>query len=208
MKFKKKGLYTRKKQTARERIDDVLCFIRQITLKPLRIGALAPSSESLAEAMCSEVENLSDKAVVLELGVGTGALTEVILDRMVNRANYTGFEINPELVERLKLKFPQEKFIQDSVVHLDRYFPGTGVLDAVISSLPWSLIDKDTENKMLDMIQQKLASNGSFTTLVYVPSLVLNHKFIQKLKERFKTVQITDLILMNLPPSLVVRSWK
>lgn len=68
---------------------------------PIETGALAPSSQQLATAMCDTMF-LGDGSVVVELGPGTGPFTREILRRQAQCKNttYLAFELSEEFVSR------------------------------------------------------------------------------------------------------------
>jgi len=54
-------------------------FIMAFLRNPRQIGALIPSSERLAQAMIADVDPETDS--VLELGPGTGVITQALLEK-------------------------------------------------------------------------------------------------------------------------------
>ena len=57
-------------------------FLLRVLNNPRNIGAVAPSSVALARALAAEIPH----GPVLELGPGTGVITEAILARIVDCA--------------------------------------------------------------------------------------------------------------------------
>jgi len=60
---------------------DNLRFLRALIARPKSIGAIAPSSPALAEAIARQIDPALGP--VLEVGPGTGVITEAILARGV-----------------------------------------------------------------------------------------------------------------------------
>ena len=52
-------------------------FLQAFLKNPLKVGAIAPSSPALAAKMLEDIEP-DENDVVLELGVGTGAITKFL----------------------------------------------------------------------------------------------------------------------------------
>ena len=77
---------------------------------PLAVGAIAPSSRELAKLMVDGIQP-DEGNIVLELGVGTGAITEEIRRVIPSEKCYLGFEIDPRLAELGREKFPELKIL-------------------------------------------------------------------------------------------------
>ena len=76
------------------RLDDEVRFLRSWIEKPLHVGAVMPSSRMLARAMAEYVDP-NDAAPVIELGPGTGAITNGLIQRGVDAARLVLVEYNP-----------------------------------------------------------------------------------------------------------------
>ena len=60
------------------RLDDEVRFLRSWIEKPLRMGAVMPSGKVLARTMAQYVD-VDSTAPVIELGPGTGAITNALI---------------------------------------------------------------------------------------------------------------------------------
>ena len=67
--------------------NDVLMFLRSWVSEPLRVGAVAPSGETLAEIITREISPAIGP--VVELGPGTGVFTTKLLERGVRPEDLT-----------------------------------------------------------------------------------------------------------------------
>src|ERR1700739_710555 len=76
------------------RLDDEVRFIRSWIERPLSIGAVTPSGKLLARAMARYVDPTSTGPVV-ELGPGTGPVTEALVEAGVDPARLVLVEFNP-----------------------------------------------------------------------------------------------------------------
>jgi SAM-dependent methyltransferase len=77
-----------------ENLAEAIAFITRFASAPTNIGAVFPSSRDLAEAMLHGIE-LQPGDVVVEYGPGTGAFTELLLERLPEGAEYLGIETAP-----------------------------------------------------------------------------------------------------------------
>src|ERR1700756_3453458 len=88
------------------RIDDEVQFIRSWFEKPLSTGAVMPSGRFLARAMA----RLGDTEVagpVIELGPGTGPVTEALVEQGVDPARLVLVEFNPVFARMLRSRYPE-----------------------------------------------------------------------------------------------------
>ena len=76
------------------RLDDEVSFLRSWIERPLSTGALTPSSKILARTMARYVDPHSDGPVV-ELGPGTGPVTEALVEAGVAPSRLVLVEFNP-----------------------------------------------------------------------------------------------------------------
>ena len=112
-------------------------FLRAWLEAPLRTGAQLPSSRDLANAMAAPVDPAAEGAVV-ELGAGTGAVTQALVERGVDPERLVLIEANPQFCELLS-----ERYREACVLQQDAYAaPGVlrrldvGPVAASVSSLP------------------------------------------------------------------------
>src|SRR5690554_3828355 len=85
-------------------------FLQAFLKNPLKVGAIAPSSPELAAKMIEGITP-DENNVVLELGVGTGAITKFLQNRIPNKDSYLGIELDKDLVKNLNRKFDGLKII-------------------------------------------------------------------------------------------------
>ncbi|CAN5376324.1 hypothetical protein BH20ACI1_BH20ACI1_21760 [soil metagenome] len=86
-------------------------FLQAFLKNPLKVGAIAPSSPELAQKMTEDILPNENK-IVLELGVGTGAITKVLQEVIPDEKSYLGIELDKGLVKSLKKNFPKLKIIR------------------------------------------------------------------------------------------------
>lgn len=120
-----------------ERLQDEARFLRSLLDNPAAAGAIAPSGPALARAMAAAVDAHRPGPVV-ELGPGTGPVTEALIERGIDEARLVLVEFDPDFVTLLKARFPRAKVIRGDAYALSMTL--AGVLDqpaaAVVSSLP------------------------------------------------------------------------
>jgi len=115
---------------------DNLRFLRALITRPKNIGALAPSSAALAKAIADQID--STEGSVLEIGAGTGVVSEAILARGVPPEKLTLLEYDEELARHLAARFPRLHVITGDAFDIDRIL-GTrysSPFGAIISGIP------------------------------------------------------------------------
>lgn len=138
--------------------------------------------------------------VVVELGVGTGCVTRALLERMRPDARLISLEINPAFVAeaRRDIADPRLTVMEACATALPAILAAEGIgrVDAVVSSLPLSIMDDDAVDRILDAARDALAPGGRFMQYQY--SLAQAHRF----SERFDDVAV-DFTPLNIPPTFV-----
>ena len=111
-------------------------FLKALVSRPKIMGAVIPSGPALARAMACQIEPAAGP--VLEIGPGTGVISEAILERGVSPSQLTLVEYDEELARHLAARFPQTRVIQGDAFDLDRALRGHGDVPfgAIVSSLP------------------------------------------------------------------------
>jgi phosphatidylethanolamine/phosphatidyl-N-methylethanolamine N-methyltransferase len=180
------------------RLDDEMQFIRSWIEKPLSIGAVAPSSRLLARTMARYVDK-DAKGPVIELGPGTGPVTEALVEHGVDPARLILVEFNPVFCRLLRTRYPAATVVQGDAYRLRRLL-GTFVREpvaAVVSGLPLVTKPLRTRLRLIADAMSLLAPNAPFIQFTYamVPPIP---KALSGIK-----AEASELIWMNLPPARV-----
>src|SRR6266704_2782333 len=119
------------------RLDDEMRFIRSVIEKPLVIGAVAPSSRLLARTIARYVDPETTGPVV-ELGPGTGPVTEALVRQGIAADRLVLVEFNPHFCQILRRRYPQASVVQGDAYRLGHTLDGLlrQPAAAVVSSLP------------------------------------------------------------------------
>jgi phosphatidylethanolamine/phosphatidyl-N-methylethanolamine N-methyltransferase len=96
---------------------DEFRFIRTWIEKPLSVGAVAPSGKALARVMANYVDPRVAGPIV-ELGPGTGPVTEALVERGIDPARLTLVEYDPEFCRLLRQRFPGANVVQGDAYNL------------------------------------------------------------------------------------------
>jgi phosphatidylethanolamine/phosphatidyl-N-methylethanolamine N-methyltransferase len=112
-------------------------FLRSWLDKPLVTGAVSPSGKALARMMARYVDP-QEPGLVLEIGPGTGPVTEALIERGVAPERLVLIEFNAEFVPLLQRRFPGATVVQGDAYAVARTLEGRldQPLTATVSSLP------------------------------------------------------------------------
>ena len=119
------------------RLDDEVRFLRSWIEKPLHMGAVMPSSKLLARTMAEYVD-VEAQGPVVELGPGTGAITNALIEHGVDQKRLVLVEYNPGFCALLRDRYPQAKVVQGDAYALRSSLKDVldGPASAVVSGLP------------------------------------------------------------------------
>mgnify|MGYP003324971065 CR=1 FL=1 len=180
-------------------------FLKQFLTRNKEIGAIAESSDGLAE-LITEYASVETADVVLELGPGTGVFTEKILEKMADETTFFALEVNPRFVEATKRRCPQSRVYQDTAVNARKYMDELGVThcDAIVSGLPWAVFHDQDQERYLDAMMTVLRKRGQFVTFGYLQGLLLPaaRRFRRRLEKYFNTVEASSPVWSNFPPAI------
>ncbi|ALA17136.1 MULTISPECIES: class I SAM-dependent methyltransferase [Chelatococcus] len=118
-------------------LEDEARFLKSWVERPLVTGAVSPSGRMLARTMASYVDPHLDGPVI-ELGPGTGPVTEAIIRRGVAPERLILVEFNPDFCKLLRRRFPAATVVEGDAYGLAETLGGSAARPAaaVVSSLP------------------------------------------------------------------------
>jgi phosphatidylethanolamine/phosphatidyl-N-methylethanolamine N-methyltransferase len=187
-----------------------LLLLGKFLRNPRSVGAVAPSSQTLARAMVDGLE-LDGETRVVELGPGTGAFTREILKRIGPSARYLAIDREPAFVERLRTQWPAAEFVCSSAVALPTLAVERGLtpIDHVVSGLPFASLPGPVTKEILDGIDRTLRPGGTFRTFQYVHAYGLPPAvaFRRDITARLGCAPTKQLVVRNIPPAFVL-TWR
>lgn len=180
------------------RLDEVH-FIRSWLEKPLTTGAVMPSGKFLARAMARHVDPNIEGPVV-ELGPGTGAVTEALVEQGVEPSRLVLVEFNSAFCRLLRARYPDATIIYGDAYGLRRLLQDflRQPAAAVVSGLP--LVTKPLRMRM------RLLADALGLMLPGAPFVQFTYSMAgSPIPIRFADVaaKASELIWMNLPPARV-----
>lgn len=181
-------------------------FLSRALDAPSTVGAVIPTSRHVGEAV-AEVVPTTGAPTVVELGPGTGALTDPIQRRLPGGARHIAVEVDPKMVQYLRRTRPWLDVIEGDGADLCALLEPTGhhKADAVISSIPWTLLPLDKQQRMLDEVGRTLEPGGVFTAITYATALWQPSAavFDRALRVAFEEVLPRSMVWRNVPPARI-----
>lgn len=162
------------------------------------MGAVTPSSKLLARTMASYL----DPAVpgpIIELGPGTGPVTEAIIRRGFPQERLVLIEFSREFCQLLRRRFPRATIIEGDAYRLAETLNGAvpGKSAGIVCSLPLLTKPLRQRLKLLDEAHKMMPPGAPFVLFTYsvAPPIPKNsHRYIAKASNR---------VWLNLPPARV-----
>lgn len=150
------------------KLADEARFFRSWVDSPGLVGAVSPSGRFLARAMARCVDPHA-RGLVVELGPGTGPVTEALIERGIAPERLVLVEYGAEFCKLLRQRFPGVRIIQGDAYRLSDTLADVldGPVAAVVSSLP--LLNKPDEDRrtLLDQAFDLMGPDGLFVQFTY-----------------------------------------
>lgn len=181
----------------KQKIKETALFFKKYLLQGRHIGAFTPSSKYLARAVCDQID-LERARVVVELGAGTGVLTQEMTRRLPKQCDLVIVERDHEFVQLLKSKFNGSHIWLTEAQNMHEYLDKHGFreVDYFISGLPFRSLPKPVGEKILKIVNDYLSPHGVFIAYSYFFVTYFNFK------KFFRSVKV-EFVLRNVPPAFV-----
>ena len=192
------------------RMNENIEFFQAFLKNPLKVGSIAPSSPELAQKMIQGIHPNED-SIVLELGVGTGAITKFLQEIVPNRDSYLGIELDRKLVKSLKINYPQLRFVYGNACDAFTLHQKSklGKVGYIVCCLPFVSIPNEIGERILREIDKFMDEGCVFRTFQYAhgfyfPSAI---KLREHMRDRYGKAQKSRLVMKNVPPAYTL-TWK
>ena len=180
------------------RIDDEFRFFKSWIEKPFAIGAVTPSGKALARTMAGYVDP-NIPGPIIELGPGTGPVTEALVAQGVDPARLVLVEFDPTFCRLLAERYPAAIVVQGDAyglrVLLDKLMREPAA--AVVSGLPLFTKPLRMRLRLLYEAFALMAPGAPFVQFTYAAVSP-----IPRALDRVKT-QASERIWTNIPPARV-----
>ncbi|MBI1203711.1 MAG: methyltransferase domain-containing protein [Rhodopseudomonas sp.] len=180
------------------RLDDEMQFIRTWFEKPIRTGAVMPSGKALARVMARYVDPNSNGPVI-ELGPGTGPVTEALVRQGIDPARLILVEFDPDFCRLLRTRYPAATVVQGDAYRLRRLLNDIArePAAAIVSGLPLVTKPPRTRLRLISDAMSLLKPGAPFVQFTYAM-----RPPIPKVLSGIKG-ECSELIWLNIPPARV-----
>jgi phosphatidylethanolamine/phosphatidyl-N-methylethanolamine N-methyltransferase len=146
---------------------DELRFLRSFLASPLRVASPVASGRRLARAVAAQVE---PGDAILELGPGTGSVTEAILDRGVKPSQLVAVESDEDFVQLLRERFKQSKILEGNAFALEGVLQRGGcdqAFGSIVSGTPVLTQPMHLRRNFLSTVMRWLKPRAPFIQFSY-----------------------------------------
>lgn len=177
-----------------------LLFLKRLIKNPRSLGAIVPSSKSLARFICRHIDYREGDYIV-EIGAGTGSFTRALLHAGVPVSKLIVLELDKELAHYLQVNFPSVHVIQGNATALETLIPEAviGRVRTIVSGIPMVNLPKQIQKQIIDSCFRILGDDGGILQFTYGTSSPIPAQsfgiFAHKLGH----------VLQNFPPATIWR---
>jgi phospholipid N-methyltransferase len=184
-------------------------FLQAFLKNPGKVGSIKPSSPELAQKMIEGITPDKNNAV-LELGVGTGAITKFLQEIVPDDKSYLGIELDRDLVRLLRRNFPDMQIVRGNAVDTASIHErsGIGKISYVICCLPFVSLPNEVGDQIMQQVDKFMQQGCTFRTFQYAhgyyfPSAIKLREFM---RTRYGKSKKSPLIVKNVPPAYTL-TW-
>jgi phosphatidylethanolamine/phosphatidyl-N-methylethanolamine N-methyltransferase len=183
---------------------DLWLVLRKFVTNARTVATIAPSSRALSAATVRGIDWARAK-VVVELGAGTGPITEELVKAAPPGVRLVVNEFLPEFCDALRQKFPDLDIANCDAKRLTEMLAERGIpaVDYVLSGLPVTHFTAADRDVVIDQVGRVMRADGEFRQLTTAPWL-----YGGVYRRYFRDVSFR-LVIWNLPPGGVYccRGW-
>jgi phosphatidylethanolamine/phosphatidyl-N-methylethanolamine N-methyltransferase len=142
-------------------------FFRRWIANPRQMGSIVPTSSAACRLLAGRVlEEPYDH--VIEVGSGTGVVSQALLDAGIPPERLLLVEIEPMMAALLRKRFPNVAVIQGDAVDLAQHLPARfrGRVSHVVCGVPLMLLPFEVQRQFVEAVEQVAPGRG-FLQLSY-----------------------------------------
>ncbi|WP_053998494.1 class I SAM-dependent methyltransferase [Ahrensia marina] len=190
--------FKKRMQQSSSRVMKQLHFIGGVIRSPQRLGAIAPTSAVVSDVIASHISSNSGLPV-LELGPGTGPVTDAILRRGIAEKDIVAIEYDESFCNDWQARYPAATIIQGNALNLDQTLQHLGdqQFDCIVSGIPMLNFSQKDQAMFLETAFKRIAPGRPIIQITYgrrSPISVADSNIEMTASRR---------ILRNLPPAKI-----
>ncbi len=190
-------------------------WIKGVFRNPEMVGAIAPASSYTAKELARYIHHDNDKPIrILEVGSGTGPVTEEIIKKMNKADHLDCIELDKNYCEQLDKKFSSKNVHIYCMSITD--FKSTKKYDVIISTLPFNLLSPQLVQEIVKQYKTLIKPGGHASYIEYawlgkLKRLTLSKKGRRAWDSKQRTLKTwrkkygiaRNIVYRNLPPTYV-----
>ena len=141
-------------------------FLRGLISNPRGVSAPTPSGPILSRTIAAQVDQ-TRAGLVVELGPGTGVVTQALLERGIAPGRLIAIEQTACFAQLIRRRFPAVLSHQGDALSFEKYLPPHAEVSAVVSGLPLLQFPLDLRVSLLRRALACQGKGGRFVQLSY-----------------------------------------
>lgn len=143
-------------------------FFRGFLTHPGRVAALLPSSPVLSRLIADRIRRADDEYVV-ELGAGTGSVTQAMLASGIPADRLIVVEIDKEMAGFLRGAYPDVTVLGCSAFEIEQSLPqaAIGKAGSVVCGIPIALLPLEQQRRLVAIMLSLMPPGRCFLVLTY-----------------------------------------
>ena len=186
-----------------EMVKDTALFFSRWMKSPLGVGTWFPSGRRLSLEMAREARKAPEGAIV-DLGAGTGSITEALLEVGVPARNIIAIERDPLFHRTLAERFPRVRTVLGNANDIGQIIRDQGFskISVVASGMPILWLPPEEQVNIVRQAFDSMAEGGCFLQLTYtlvspVPAEIQRQTGLVARRPKW--------VFLNVPPAAVWR---
>ncbi len=160
-------------QEKKNKLRSNFVFLGKFFQQGVRIASVWPSSKSLSKATVGEVD-WDNAKVIVELGAGTGPITEVIIQRLKPHTHFIAIERDKDLYNIVRDRFagmPNVEILHNDAADLDKILQARGIekVDYIISCLATPSLPEPVRESVWQSVRKYLSPHGVYSNITEFP---------------------------------------
>ena len=188
-------------------------FLGAVIDNPNQMGAILPCTSEVGQEMVKYLSSYNGKKI-LEVGGGTGTVTEQIVSKLSSNDKLDVVEIDASLSQHLRKKFKKHKNVTIHQCSITDFNPGVKY-SQIISTLPFNSFDVTFAKNVMNKFEELSGEGGRLSYVEYVGSACKqyipfiegreNVKEVKKFLTSYRTNHTGEKVIkwFNFPPIYV-----
>ncbi len=181
-------------------------FLRGVLRDPKGFSTIFPTGEEVTSTL-SELGRVPQSNSILELGVGSGAITTRLIHEKRPEARFVGLEKNIELANKLNKKWNGVEIKCGDASNLSASV-GDESFDTIIASLPWTQFTDQELRTIFNESTKHLNSGGVLVFFICLHVLYLppGQNVMRLFEETSLDIINKKFVFSNLPPVCIFQA--